>query len=81
MKIVGVGPIIAATLLYSWGQPGRVRKEAAFAMLAGTAPIPASSGLTTRHCQLLPGHASRNTIGGTEPARSRLRQLKGRSST
>ena len=49
LKIVGVGPIIAATLLCSWGQPGRVRNEAAFAMLAGTAPIPASSGLTTRH--------------------------------
>lgn len=49
LKIVGVGPIVAATVLCSWGQPGRVRNEAAFAMLAGTAPIPASSGLTTRH--------------------------------
>lgn len=49
LKIVGVGPIVAATVLCSWGQPGRIRNEAAFAMLAGTAPIPASSGLTTRH--------------------------------
>jgi transposase len=49
LNIVGVGPIVAATVLCSWGQPGRVRNEAAFAMLAGTAPIPASSGLTTRH--------------------------------
>jgi transposase len=28
---------------------GRIRSEAAFAMLAGTAPIPASSGMLTRH--------------------------------
>lgn len=49
LNIVGVGPIVAATVLCSWGQPGRIRNEAAFAMLAGTAPIPASSGLTTRH--------------------------------
>ena len=49
LKIVGVGPIIAATVLCAWGQKGRIRNESAFAMLAGTAPIPASSGLTTRH--------------------------------
>jgi len=29
--------------------PGRIRNEAAFAMLSGVAPIPASSGLTTGH--------------------------------
>jgi transposase len=45
----GVGPISAAQLLVSWSHPGRVRSEAAFAQLAGAAPIPASSGLTTRH--------------------------------
>jgi hypothetical protein len=45
----GVGPIVAATVLCAWSHPGRIRSEAAFAMLAGTAPIPASSGLTTRH--------------------------------
>jgi len=45
----GVGPIVAATLLCAWSHPGRCRDDAAFAMLAGAAPIPASSGLTTRH--------------------------------
>lgn len=49
LNTVGVGPITAAAVLCSWGQPGRIRNEAAFAMLAGTAPIPASSGLTNKH--------------------------------
>jgi len=46
---LGVGPIVAATVLAAWSHPGRCRNEAAFASLAGVAPIPASSGLTTRH--------------------------------
>lgn len=46
---LGVGPIVAAVVLCAWSHPGRVRSDAAFAMLAGTAPIPASSGLATRH--------------------------------
>lgn len=45
----GVGPVTAATLLITWSHPGRVRSEAAYAALAGTNPIPASSGRTTRH--------------------------------
>ena len=45
----GVGPIVAATVLCAWSHPGRFRSEAAFAMLAGAAPIPASSGKTTRY--------------------------------
>jgi transposase len=45
----GVGPIIAAQLVVSWSQPGRIHSEACFARLAGVAPIPASSGQTTRH--------------------------------
>jgi len=45
----GVGPIVAAQLIVSWSHHGRVRSEAAFARLAGAAPIPASSGQTTRH--------------------------------
>ena len=45
----GVGPIVAAQLIVTWSHPGRVRSEAAFAKLAGVAPIPASSGQTTRH--------------------------------
>jgi transposase len=45
----GVGPITAAQILISWSHPGRLRSEAAFAMLAGTAPIQASSGRVVRH--------------------------------
>jgi transposase len=46
----GVGPDTAAQLLITAGtNPHRLRNEAAFAMLCGTAPIPASSGKTTRH--------------------------------
>jgi transposase len=45
----GVGPIVAAQVIVSWSHKGRVRSEAAFARLAGAAPIPASSGQTTRH--------------------------------
>jgi transposase len=45
----GVGPIVAATVLCAWSHPGRFRSDAAFAMLAGASPIPASSGMTVRH--------------------------------
>jgi transposase len=45
----GVGPVTAAQLLISWSHPGRLRSEAAFAMLAGVAPIPASSGRVVRY--------------------------------
>jgi transposase len=45
----GVGPIVAAQLLVAWSHHGRVHSEAAFARLAGVAPIPASSGQTKRH--------------------------------
>lgn len=45
----GVGPISAAHLLIAWSHPARLRNEACFARLAGVAPIPASSGNTTRH--------------------------------
>jgi transposase len=45
----GVGTLSAAQLLLSWSHPGRVRNEAAFARLAGCAPIPASSGQTIRY--------------------------------
>ena len=45
----GVRPFVAAQLLVAWSHPGRVRSEAAFARLAGVAPIPASSGQTVRH--------------------------------
>jgi transposase len=45
----GAGALSTAQLLLTWSHPGRIRTEAAFAMLAGTAPIPASSGHTHRH--------------------------------
>jgi transposase len=49
LELCGVGPINAAVVLCAWSHPGRCRSDAAFAMLAGTAPIPASSGQTIRH--------------------------------
>ncbi len=45
----GVGPISAAAIYLAWSHRGRIRNDAAFAALAGVAPIPASSGQTTRH--------------------------------
>lgn len=45
----GVGPIVAAQLIVSWSHRDRVHSEAAFARLAGVAPLPASSGQTVRH--------------------------------
>jgi transposase len=49
LQLPGVGPIVAATVLAAWSHPGRCRDDAAFAMLAGAAPIPASSGKTVRY--------------------------------
>ena len=45
----GVGPHAAAQLVLSWSHRGRITSEAAFARLAGAAPIPASSGQTIRY--------------------------------
>ena len=45
----GVGPITAAQIYIAWSHPGRCRDEAAFARLAGVAPLQASSGQHTRH--------------------------------
>ena len=49
LELPGVGPIVAATVLAAWSHSGRCRDDAAFAMLAGVAPIPASSGKTVRY--------------------------------
>ena len=49
LDLCGVGPIVAAVVLTAWSHPGRCRSDAAFAMLAGAAPIPASSGKTVRY--------------------------------
>lgn len=46
----GIGPVVAATVLCAWGYAGRIHSEAAFAKLAGTSPIEATSGqIHTRH--------------------------------
>jgi transposase len=45
----GIGPVSAAQAIVSFSHPGRCRNEAAFAALAGSNPIPASSGRITRH--------------------------------
>jgi transposase len=48
--LLGVGPDVAGQLLVTAGDnPHRLRSEAALAHLCGAAPIPASSGRTTRH--------------------------------
>lgn len=49
MQICGVGPVVAATILGEVGDVLRFRSKEAFAMFCGVAPIPASSGKTSRH--------------------------------
>ena len=44
----GAGPLVAAKLISEVGDIGRFRSADAFAMLAGVAPIPASSGQISR---------------------------------
>jgi len=47
---LGVGPVVAAIVLCAWSHPGRIHSEAAFAKLAGTSPVEATSGkIHTRH--------------------------------
>jgi transposase len=40
----GIGYVTAAMFYVAWSHPGRCRSEAAFARLAGAAPLPATSG-------------------------------------
>jgi len=48
--VFGLGPDTTAALLVTVGDnPGRLKSESSFAHLCGVAPIPASSGKTTRH--------------------------------
>jgi transposase len=50
LQLLGVGTQAASQLLVTAGQNiERLKGEAAFAKICGTAPIPASSGRTTRH--------------------------------
>ena len=56
-----VGPDTAAEMLIVAGDnPDRIHSEAAFARLCGVAPIPASSGMTTRHRLNRGGHRQAN---------------------
>lgn len=57
----GIGADIAAQMLIVAGDnPQRIRSELAFAKLCGVAPIPASSGMTTRHRLNRGGHRQAN---------------------
>ena len=50
VQAIGIGVEIAGQLLVTAGDnPERLRSEATFGMLCGTAPLPASSGKTQRH--------------------------------
>jgi transposase len=50
VAVIGVGPDVAGQLLVTAGENhDRLTCDGAFAMLCGAAPIPASSGKTTRH--------------------------------
>lgn len=50
IDVKGVGVVVASQLLVTFGDnPERMNSEAAFAALAGVAPVPASSGKTSRH--------------------------------
>jgi transposase len=61
-QLCGVGPEIAGALLVAAGDnPERLRSEAAFSMLCGASPIPASSGKTVRHRLNRGGNRQANT--------------------
>ena len=61
-QLCGVGPEIAGSLLVAAGDnPRRLRSEAAFSMLCGASPIPASSGKTVRHRLNRGGNRQANT--------------------
>jgi transposase len=50
LAVKGLGPVTAGALLVAVGDnPQRMRSESAFAHLCGVAPLPASSGKTSRH--------------------------------
>jgi len=64
---VGIGYESATQLLITAGDnPERLASEASFAMLCGVAPLPASSGMTTRH---------RLNRGGDRAANSALHMI------
>jgi transposase len=57
----GIGADTAAEMLIVFGDnPARIRSEGAFAKICGTAPMPASSGMTSRHRLSRGGHRQAN---------------------
>jgi transposase len=61
MALHGVGPEVGATLVVAAGQNvDRLRSESSFARMCGAAPLPASSGKTTRHRLNRGGNRSAN---------------------
>ncbi|ASW57397.1 IS110 family transposase [Plantactinospora sp. KBS50] len=61
LRISGVGPDTAATLLIAAGDnPGRLASEASFAALCGVSPVEASSGKTQRRRLNRGGHRQAN---------------------
>lgn len=67
VQVKGISVITATQLLITAGDnPERITSEASFAMLCGAAPIPASSGKTTRH---------RLNRGGDRAANAALHQI------
>ena len=61
LDLPGCGVLTAAKLLGETANPQRFRSEACFAMHAGVAPIPASSGRTNRHRLARGGNRQLNT--------------------
>lgn len=49
LELPGVGPITLAQVICSYSHKGRIHSAEAFAALAGTTPIPASSGNTSHY--------------------------------
>ena len=49
LEMEGCGPLTAARLIAETAGAGRLSSDAKFARLAGVAPVPASSGSSTRH--------------------------------
>jgi transposase len=73
----GLGTLTAAQILVSLSHVGRVATEAAFAILAGVAPIPASSGHTIRYRLNHGGDRHLNQAPGRVPSRSTRRRKTG----
>jgi transposase len=61
LELPGCGTLTAAKVIGETANPARFRSEACFAMHAGVAPIPASSGMTNRYRLARGGNRQLNT--------------------